>query len=197
VRAIAVTCDVRDRDQVDRAVTDTVSAFGGVDVLVCNAIGAVRIRPLEDTSPQAMQEGWEIAVLGTFHFMQACFPHLKERRGRIISLGSAAGFDGAPGYASYGPVKEAVRSLTRVAARDWGRYGIRANTICPYAASPQQQEWMERHPEHAAAALAGTTLGRIGDCELDVGRAAVFLAADDSSYVTGHTLMVDGGQSQP
>jgi 2-hydroxycyclohexanecarboxyl-CoA dehydrogenase len=197
VRALPIECDVRDRAQVDAAVARTVAEFGGIDVLVCNAIGKVRVVPLEQTRLESMQEGWEIAVLGTFHFFQACFPHLKERRGRIIALGSAAGFDGAPGYAGYGPVKEGVRSLTRIAAREWGRYGIRASTICPYAASPQQQAWMERNPDQAAAALASTVLGRIGDCELDIGRAAVFLASDDSAYVTGHTLMVDGGASQP
>jgi NAD(P)-dependent dehydrogenase (short-subunit alcohol dehydrogenase family) len=197
VAGMALECDVRDRGQVDAAVAATVDAFGRLDVVVCNAIGAVRVRPLLETKLEWMQEGWEIAVLGTFHFLQASYPHLKASKGNVIGLGSAAGIGGAPGYASYGPVKEGVRTLMRTTAREWGAEGIRANTICPFAASDQQQVWMERHPEHAQAAIDSTLLGRIGDCELDIGRAAVFLASDDASYITGHTLMVDGGATQP
>ena len=99
--------------------------------------------------------------------------------------------------ASYGPVKEAVRAITRIAAKEWGRDGIRVNAICPFAKSDQFDEWAAANPDQVAIALGTTALGRIGDCESDIGRAAVFLASDDAAYITGHSLMVDGGQSMP
>jgi len=108
-----------------------------------------------------------------------------------------AGIGAAAGYASYGPVKEAVRAITRIAAKEWGKFGINVNAICPFAKSDQFDEWAAANPEQVAMAMAGASLGRVGDCELDIGRAAVFLASDDASYITGHSLMVDGGQSMP
>jgi NAD(P)-dependent dehydrogenase (short-subunit alcohol dehydrogenase family) len=103
----------------------------------------------------------------------------------------------AAGYASYGPVKEAVRAITRISAREWGVYGVRVNEICPFAKSDQFDEWAAGNPAQAAQALGSAALGRLGDCELDIGRAAVFLASDDAGYITGHSLMVDGGQAMP
>jgi NAD(P)-dependent dehydrogenase (short-subunit alcohol dehydrogenase family) len=82
-------------------------------------------------------------------------------------------------------------------ALEWGKFGINVNAICPFAKSDQFDEWAEANPAQVAMALASASLGRVGDCELDIGRAAVFLASDDASYITGHSLMVDGGQSMP
>src|SRR5437764_517613 len=117
---------------------------------------------------------------------------MKGRNAKVINFGSGAGIMGREGYAAYGTAKEAIRSLTKVAAREWGREGIRVNVICPHASSPGYERWAAANPELAAGAAAYSTSGRVGDCELDIGRAALFLASDDSSYVSGHTLIVDG-----
>ena len=192
-KAIAVRCDVSDRSDVDRCVREAIDEFGHVDILVNNAVSAVTEKAIVDITPDDMSVAWQTGVLGTLYCMQACYPHLRERGGRVINFGSAAGITGIAGFGAYGPAKEAIRSLTKVAAHEWGQQGIRVNMICPHAASPSHQRWAAENPELAASLSAHSTSGRIGDCELDIGRAALFLASDDSSYVNGHTLMVDGG----
>jgi NAD(P)-dependent dehydrogenase (short-subunit alcohol dehydrogenase family) len=195
--AIAVRADVSQRDEVDDAVDAVVDRLGGVDVLVTCALSKVTVRRFEDTPVAGIDEMWRVGYLGVVHAMQACLPPLQASRGCVINFGSGAGIGAGVGYAAYGPVKEAVRALTRIAAREWGGYGVRVNAICPFAKSDAFDEWAEANPDDAKVALGSTALGRIGDCEHDIGRVAVFLASDDARYVTGHSLMVDGGQSMP
>jgi NAD(P)-dependent dehydrogenase (short-subunit alcohol dehydrogenase family) len=195
--AIGIECDVADRSRVDDAVAQVVERFGGIDILVTCALAKVKVQPFEDTPLSGIEKMWRVGYLGVTNTMQACLPQLRERRGKVINFGSGAGIGAGKGYASYGPVKEAVRAITRIAAKEWGRYGVNVNAICPFAKSDQFDEWAAANPDQAAMALASASLGRVGDCELDIGRAAVFLASDDASYITGHSLMVDGGQSMP
>ncbi|HEX7095731.1 MAG TPA: SDR family oxidoreductase [Acidimicrobiales bacterium] len=195
--AMAVTCDVSERAEVDAAVASVAERLGGIDVLVTAALPKVKVEPFEVTPELAFERLWRVGYLGVVNAMLACLPYLRERRGCVINFGSGAGIGAAAGYAAYGPVKEAVRAITRIAAREWGQYGINVNAICPFAKSDQFDEWAARYPEQAAMAIGSSSLGRVGDCELDIGRAAVFLASDDASYITGHSLMVDGGQSMP
>jgi NAD(P)-dependent dehydrogenase (short-subunit alcohol dehydrogenase family) len=195
--ALGLHYDVADRGQVDEAVSRTVARFGGVDIVVTAALAKVKVQPFEQTPMSGIEKMWRVGYLGVVNAMQASLPHLRERRGNVINFGSGAGIGAGAGYASYGPVKEAVRAITRIAAKEWGAYGVRVNTICPFAKSDQFDEWAEANPEQAAAALRSSVLGRVGDCEVDIGRAAVFLASDDAGYITGHSLMVDGGQGMP
>jgi NAD(P)-dependent dehydrogenase (short-subunit alcohol dehydrogenase family) len=195
--AMGIRCDVADAAGVERAVAEVVERFGGIDVLVTCALPKVKVEPFADTSTEMMERLWRVGFLGVAQVMQACRPHLEERSGSVINFGSGAGIGAGPGYAAYGPVKEAVRALTRISAREWGPRGVRVNAICPFARSDQFDEWAAAYPEHAEAAIASSSLGRIGDCELDIGRAAVFLASADASYINGHSLMVDGGQGMP
>ena len=197
VDAIGVACDVAERAQVDDAVAHVVGELGGVDILVTCALAKVKVQPFVDTPATGIDKMWRVGYLGVTNAMLACYPHLLERKGNVINFGSGAGINAAAGYASYGPVKEAVRAISRIAAKEWGRKGVRVNVICPFARSDQFDEWAAASPEQAAMAMASASLGRVGDCELDIGRAAVFLASDDAGYVNGHSLMVDGGQSMP
>jgi NAD(P)-dependent dehydrogenase (short-subunit alcohol dehydrogenase family) len=91
--------------------------------------------------------------------------------------------------------KEAIRGLSRVAATEWGRFNIRVNTVVPSAMSPAAEEWRDRHPETFASHVSHTPLGRLGDCEADIGRAVVALVSDDMQYLTGGTLMLGGGRN--
>jgi NAD(P)-dependent dehydrogenase (short-subunit alcohol dehydrogenase family) len=91
--------------------------------------------------------------------------------------------------------KEAIRGLSRVASREWGAYNIRVNCVCPSAASPAAAEWMERNPDAAARTLSRIPLGRLGDPELDIGRAVAMLCSDDMAYMTGVTIMLGGGST--
>ena len=197
VKTVGLRRDVSDRPQVDEAVAQVIERFGGIDILVTCALAKVKVQPFAETPLSGINKMWQVGYLGVVNAMQASLPHLRERRGNVINFGSGAGIGAGAGYASYGPVKEAVRALTRIAAKEWGHYGVRVNNICPFAASDQFDEWAAANPEQASMALSSAVLGRVGDCALDIGRAAVFLASDDASYITGHSLMVDGGQGMP
>jgi 2-hydroxycyclohexanecarboxyl-CoA dehydrogenase len=193
-RAVAVSCDVADRVQVDEAVAVAADRFGGLDVLVNNAQTSAPNRRLQDVPPEDVELCWSTGPLATLHAIQAAFPHLCERGGgSIVNLVSNTGVEGSPLFGAYAMAKEAIRGLTKVAAREWGRFGIRVNVVCPFADSPSAQEFMTARPEAAAGILRSTPLGRVGDCEADIGRAVVGLVSDDFSYLTGATLMLDGG----
>jgi NAD(P)-dependent dehydrogenase (short-subunit alcohol dehydrogenase family) len=195
-QSLGLVCDVRDTTQIAATVAAAAGRFGGIDILVNAAIAPFRVVPLVDCTVEEMQDMLHSGLVGVTTFMQAAFPYLRDSgHGRIINFGSGAGINGSAGYGLYAPVKEAVRAITRVASREWGGFGITVNTICPYANSPSWAKWSEDNPGMADVAVSATSVGRIGDCELDVGAAAVFLASDDSAYITGHTMMVDGGQS--
>jgi NAD(P)-dependent dehydrogenase (short-subunit alcohol dehydrogenase family) len=191
--AIAVTCDVGSREQIDDMVTRTVEAFGTIDVLVNTAIaGAPRV-PFMDTTEELSELMWRTGPLGTMHCIQACYPHMKGRDTAVVNFASGAAISGDIGYAAYGPAKEGVRCLTKVAARELGPDGIRVNAICPAAKTRLMQAWIDEDPERAKAAEAMVPLRRFGDPELDIPLAVIFLASDYARFVTGHTLMVDGG----
>jgi len=192
-KAKAMACDTSQRDQVNEVVAATVEAFGTIDILVNNAQVARTGIPFEHVTDDDMALAFGSGFYGTFYFMQACFPYLKLRGGKVINFGSASATKGNAGFTAYAAAKEGIRALTRVAAREWAKLGITVNTICPLANSPGVQQWVDEAPELSAQMLATVPMGRIGDCEMDIGRAAVFLASSDADYITGQTLNVDGG----
>lgn len=187
-------CDVTQRDQVQAAVAQAVEHFGRLDILVNNAQRApFRPTPLMEHSDEIIDLCFDTGFRATFYFMQAAYPHLKQSRGRVINLASGAGLDGTTGQAAYGATKEAIRALSKTAAREWGRDGINVNILCPLARSPGVAKLLETSPEMEEIMTRGQPIGRIGDCEDDIGPVAVFLASDDAAYMTGQTLMADGG----
>ena len=193
-RALFTQCDVSSRPSVDGVVDATVATFGGIDILVNNAQRApLAPLPFMDHTDETIDLCFETGFRGTFYFMQACYPHLKRRGGHIINVASGAGLDGIKGQAAYGACKEAIRALSKTAAREWGADGINVNIICPLAKSPGVVAMLESSPEMERRMTAGQALQRIGECEEDIGPVVVFLASEDSRYVTGQTLPVDGG----
>ena len=101
--------------------------------------------------------------------------------------------DGNATFGAYAMAKEAIRGLSRVAAREWGRYGIRVNVVVHNALSPSGERYRDEHPDRFARMAAGLPLGRVGDPELDIGRAVVALASPDLGYLTAATLRLTGG----
>lgn len=191
--SIAIQCDVGNRGQIDNCVTTVVKAFGHIDILVNTAIaGAPRVSLLETTEELA-ELMWRTGPLATMHFIQACYPHMRDRDAAVINFASGAGVSGNVGYAAYGPAKEGIRSLTKVAARELGKDGIRVNAVLPVAKTRLLQQWAEELPEVAAATERSIPLRRFGDPDLDIPAAVVFLASGYARYVTGHSLEVDGG----
>jgi 2-hydroxycyclohexanecarboxyl-CoA dehydrogenase len=195
VRAEAFQCDVADRNDVGETVAAVVDAFGGLQILVNNAHAFTLGISVMDTTLEDMEQSWRTAVLGTLWFMQAAHDALAADGGKILNIGSGSALDGDAGSASYAAAKEGVRVLTRVAAGEWGPDGIHVNTLCPFSRSPRWEAFAAEHPGRVERQAASLPLRRApGDPELDIGRAAVFLVSDDSSYVTGQTLFVEGGR---
>lgn len=182
------------RADANAAAATAVDLFGGIDILVNNAQTSRPGTMFEDTDDALFAVTIESGLYGTFQHMQAVLPHMHEKGGSIINFGSYEGIHGGVGFAAYAATKEAIRGLSRTAARELGKYGIRVNVICPAALSPIAAKWVEDFPEDAAKVMNQIALGYLGDCEGDIGPAALFLASDDSRYVTGQTINVDGGQ---
>lgn len=192
-KAIAIACDVTDRTDIEAAVAQVVNRFGGLDALVNNAQSSVQ-RLLADTSDADVELCWRSGPLATLHAMQAALPHLIERGGgAIVNFGSSTAIDGAATFGAYAMAKEGIRGLSRVAAREWGRYGIRVNVVVPNALTPSAERFRDEHPERFERMQAALTLRRVGDPETDIGRAVVALVSDDLAYLTADTLMLTGG----
>jgi NAD(P)-dependent dehydrogenase (short-subunit alcohol dehydrogenase family) len=193
--AIAVECDVTLDGHIARCVERALDAYGGIDVLV-NAADDQRLVPFLEITDDDMLANFRTGALGTVKFTQAVVPHLQARGGgAIVNVASGAGLLAMPGMGPYSAVKEAIRSLTRTAAVELGPLGIRVNVICPTAWAPSFEEWAAHDPAEFEALIARTPLGRIGDPVDDVGEGVVFLCSDQSRYVTGTTLMLDGGNT--
>jgi NAD(P)-dependent dehydrogenase (short-subunit alcohol dehydrogenase family) len=189
--AIALRCDIEHRDQIDAALAAVLAEWGRLDVLVNNAQSMfyASIRKLTDAQMTSM---WASGPLACFRFMQAAFEPLRDSKGCVINLGSGSGIMPHPAMSGYAMAKEAVRTLSRTAAVEWGRYGIRVNVICPLADSPGATRFDDSTGAYDAVA-AQVPLGTWGDAEADIGRGAVYLAGPDAAFVTGTTLMIDGG----
>lgn len=191
--AQAFTCDVTSAEQIEQLVDDVVEHFGGISILVNNAQTTVHGQLL-DLPEQDYLRGMESGPLATWRLMRACHPHM-QGHGSIVNLGSAAGVRWNPsGYGGYAAAKEAIRVLTRTAACEWAVDGIRVNAILPLASSPSLEHWERINPEEAREYMTTIPLGRMGDTEKDIGPAVVFLCSENSRYITGHSLPVDGGQ---
>ena len=196
VRAIGLGCDVRDPEQVQHVVGRAVEELGGVDVLVNNA-GTVW-----GASPEEMPlEGWQkvidVNLTGVFLFSQAAGRVMIERGGGVIvNIASVAGLQGGPpdvmNTVVYNASKGGVIAFTRDLACKWAQHGIRVNSIAPgWFPSDMSGYVLERHEERLKQHIP---LGRFGGPH-DLEGVVVFLASDASAYVTGHTLVVDGGES--
>ncbi len=193
-RAEFIHTDVTDKAQMLAAVALADTKFGGVDILVNNAVGAGRARRLEDKSDAEFDRSIAMAVSSSLWAMRACLPHMKAAGwGRVISICSLNGVNAHLYTSDYNTAKEGLRALTRSAAREWAGYGITANIICPGAASSAYQRFKTAHPEAAAAVAKQIPMGRIGDIDEDIAPVALFLASEDSRYITGNTLFADGG----
>lgn len=192
--AKAIHADIGLRVDCDRVVNESAEALGGIDILVnCAAWAKVGV-PIAEVDDDLYQRTLDVCMSSVFWTMRAAYPFLKKSgRGSVINFASNAGTEGMPGNAPYAAAKEAIRGFSRSAAREWAKDNIRVNVIRPIAASPGVKAWGEAFPAQKKASEKGIPLGRFGDCDLDIAPAAVFLASDESRYLTAVTLPVDGG----
>lgn len=194
VRAEFVHTDVTDREQVHAMVDTAAREFGRLDILVNNAWRSLGFARMEKTPEDSMRAGFDMAVMAAFWAMQRAFPALaRHGTGRVINMCSLNGVNAHMYSVSYNAAKEALRSMTRTAAREWAPKQVCCNVICPGAQSAAYRRVAEADPEMAATQAAANPMGRIGDPLDDIGTVAAFLASDDSRYLTGNTLFVDGG----
>ena len=190
--AIFIDKSIADEQNVKDIVADVIARFGKLDVVVNNAHASRQV-PFMDQTQETMDLSFNTGFYPTFHFMQAAYPHLKESQGTVINFASGSGLSGPRNQTSYAAAKEAIRAISRVAANEWGGDGINVNLISPIAMTEGMVAWSEARPDQYQGMLAGIPLGKIGDPESDIGRVAVFLASEDAKYITGQTIMVDGG----
>jgi NAD(P)-dependent dehydrogenase (short-subunit alcohol dehydrogenase family) len=196
VRALGLGCDVRDPEQVQAVVARTVGDFGAVDILVNNA-GTVWGAPPEDMPLEGWQKVVDVNLTGVFLFSQAAGRAMIDGSGgTIVNIASVAGLHGSPPEITntvvYHATKGGVIAFTRDLAYKWARNGIRVNAIAPgWFPSDMANFVLDRMGEELKQHIP---LGRFGGSS-DLKGPVVFLASDASAYVTGHTLVVDGGQS--
>jgi NAD(P)-dependent dehydrogenase (short-subunit alcohol dehydrogenase family) len=194
-QAMGVQTDVRNYEQVEKAVAAAVERFGGLDILVNSAAGNF-FCPTEQLSPNGWRTVVDIDLNGTFHCCKAAFEPLKQSRfeGRIISLVTTLASSGWPGQAHAGAAKAGIISLSRALAVEWAAHKIHVNTISPGPIGGT--EGVKKLYEDRGALdlqLKRVALGRLGD-PMDIANAAVYLASPAGDYVTGADLVVDGGR---
>ena len=193
--AFAVETDVANPAAVERLANETLRRFAEVHVLLNDAAIQVN-KTVEDTSVEEWNREIAVNLGGVFLCSKYFLPHLRKTRGNIVSLASVNGYFVEPVCAGYCATKAAIIGLTKAMAIDHGKDGIRVNCICPgYIDAGLAWGYFQAQPDPAAARSAAGklhALWRIGKAE-EVARAAVYLASDDASFVTGTALVVDGG----
>ena len=189
---VTVLADISDSDDCKRAVAEAISGLGHIDVLVNNA-GILKLATIEEMTPDLWDQTFAVNTRGVFQMTQAVAPHMKERKyGRIVNLASLAARTGGPGQSHYAASKSAVVGFTRVSSMEFGGFGITVNAVCPGIIMTEMGRNNLREPERVAYFEKITDLHRLGQPEDVVGPVA-FFASDDSAFVTGQALNVDGG----
>ena len=189
VRAVAVPCDVRDDSQLQALAARTVETFGRIDIVVNNAGGAVP-NQIPRTNRKRFNEAFDFNVTSAFGFARVCLPHLKESKGCVINICSAAGRIVQPNFSVYGTVKAALAHMTRLMASELAP-DVRVNGIAPGSILTDALKTLLDEPS-LQKMCDRTPMKRLGDVE-DIALAALYLASPAARWVTGKVLEVDGG----
>jgi NAD(P)-dependent dehydrogenase (short-subunit alcohol dehydrogenase family) len=197
-RARGVAADVTSSEDLARVVAEARAAFGGIDILVNNAayFSSIEPTPFEEIDPAAWRRAMDVNTLGVFLACRACVPEMKRRGGgRIINLASGAPIKGLPFMLHYVTSKGAVIALTRALARELGPHNITVNALAP---GFTLSENVLKNTEHVArfrdAVVKSRAIQR-DEYPEDLVGAASFLASDDAAFMTGQTVVVDGGSA--
>lgn len=194
-KVFVLPADVTDPDACHRLVDDAVAALGHVDVLVNNAGGSSFYGPFNDLRFSGWEKTMRLNVDSVVHLSQAMGRHMVGRgSGSVINVASVAGLGGVPNMAAYGASKAAVISLTKTLALEWGPSGVRVNALCPGWTRTDLNRDLWSGPDGGADFVSNQALARWATVEEMIGP-VVFLASDASSYFTGQSLVVDGGQT--
>jgi 3-oxoacyl-[acyl-carrier protein] reductase len=190
-RALAVKCDVTDREQVDAAVSRIVDELGPVDVLVNNAGTLDHVAQFVQQSPELWERDLQVNLTGAFNCAQAVWPAMREQGwGRIVNMASVAGTLGGFGQASYSTTKAGLIGLTRTLALEGGRHGITANAIVPGIIGTEAFNF--GNPEMNVRMIERTAMRRPGEPG-DIANMIAFLCSDLAGYITGAAIPIAGG----
>lgn len=191
--ACAFSVDVGEQAAVQQLISDVLGKYGQLDILVNNAV-AIAPGMLKKTSAEDWRGNFSVTVDGTMYMMQAAYPHLKAQRGAVVNMSSILGQLGTAAMTGYSAAKSAVVAMTRNAAVEWARDGIRANTVVPGTIMTPPTEAMMGSDEAREAGAKLIPMQRIGD-PVECANAILFLASEEASYITGQALTVDGGRA--
>jgi len=193
--AILVRCDVSKRAEVDAMINKAVETYGRLDYAFNNAGIEGDIAPVAEYT----EENWDRVIAVNLKGVWLCMKYeirqmLKQGRGAIVNMSSVSGLVGDPDHPAYGASKHGVSGLTKAAALEYARAGIRVNAVCPAAIrTPMIERTLQAQPELSWQSLAsGHPMGRIGEPE-EVTEAVLWLCSDAASFITGHLLVLDGG----
>ena len=196
VDGLFVATDVRKATDCRKAVTETIKAFGHLDVLVNNAGVIYRDHTVEQTSEKEWDEVIDTNLKGTFLMSRFALPELRKSKGTIVNVSSYVGLVGFAGSAAYAASKAGIVNFTRTMALDHAREQIRVNCVCPGSVETDMiyRAWTKTGDSASAERLwkSKHPMGRIATAE-EVAKAILFLASTDASFVTGAALSVDGG----
>ncbi len=191
-RSLAIQADITRKTDVDNLVQKVIAEFGRIDILVNNA-GILILAPLLELDEDDLDKTIDTHIKGYLFCCQAVGKRMVEQKsGTIINLVSGLAWKALPSHGAYCAAKAGVIMLTRVLALELGRSNIRVNALCPGLVKTDMTDYMWSNPELIKQMEATTALGRLGE-PADLGGPAVFLASDASNYVTGHTILADGG----
>jgi 3-oxoacyl-[acyl-carrier protein] reductase len=191
LRALAIKCDVTDREQVAATVARTLDELGSIDILVNNAATLDHVGQFQDQRAELWERDLRVNLSGSFNCAQAVWPHMKDRGwGRIVNMASVAGTLGGFGQASYSTTKAGVLGLTRTLAMEGARHGITCNAIVPGVIGTEAFHMANEAMNERI--VARTALKRPGEPQ-DIANAIAFLCSDLAGYITGVGLYVSGG----
>lgn len=200
VKVLTVQADVSagadNEAVVNNVIKQTVDTFGGIQVLINCAQASASGVPLAEHSTEQFDLAMYSGLYAAFYYMKACHPYLAQSHGSVVNFASGAGLFGNFGQCAYAAAKEGIRGLSRVAATEWGKDGINVNVVCPLAWTAKLEQFQQAYPEAFEANVHMPPMGHYGDAEMDIGRVCVQLGSPDFKYMTGETLVLEGGLGQ-
>ncbi len=188
-----VSTDPSSEQRVQEVVEETVQTFGRIDVLVNCAQASTSGVALVDHTLDRFNLALYSGLYGTFLYMRACYPYLKETKGSVVNFASGAGLFGNPNQSAYAAAKEGIRGMSRVAATEWGKDGINVNVVCPLAWTLALEKFQTNTPEAFEQSVHMPPMGHYGDAETEIGQVVVQIAGPAFKYMTGETITLEGG----
>jgi NAD(P)-dependent dehydrogenase (short-subunit alcohol dehydrogenase family) len=195
-RAVFARTDVGVADQVGAAVAMAVDRFGGLDGVVHNATSrrSSEVVAIDAIDDDAWEDHVAVSLRGLYHCARFALPHLTRRAGRLVLMTSPAAMEGSVALPAYGAVKGAVRGMAKSLAVEWGPLGVGVNCLSPLAHTSALERAYRANPALASRLAQVVPLGRVGDPDTDIAPVVVFLLGAGARYITGQTIVVDGGR---